>query len=53
MSGSPIVVLYENEKGCDTRVFPVVAVATSFRSQNKVLFWTDVSYVLDAINHSV
>lgn len=53
MSGSPIVVLYEDEGDDDTRVFPVVAVATSFRSQSKLLFGTDVAYVLDAINNSV
>lgn len=52
MSGSPIVVLYDDE-GENARVFPVVAVATSYRKENKLLFGTDVAYVLDAINNTV
>ena len=53
MSGSPIVVLYEEEGDSDSRVFPVVAVATTYRKSSQLLFGTDVKYVLDAIRNTV
>jgi hypothetical protein len=48
MSGSPIVVLFD-ESGDDSRVFPVVSVATKYFKSSKMVLGTDVSYVLDAI----
>ena len=52
MSGAPIVVLYNNDGSSDSRVFPVVAVATTYRSRDKVVFGTDVSYIIDAIERA-
>lgn len=49
MSGAPIVVLYNDDGSSHSKVFPVVAVATTYRVHDKVVFGTDASYVLDAI----
>ena len=51
MSGSPVVVLYEQEDG-GARTFPVVAVAIEYRNMKKVIIATDVKYVLEAINNA-
>ncbi len=48
MSGSPVVVLYEQEDG-GSRTFPVVAVAIEYRKMEKIVIATDVKYVLEAI----
>lgn len=53
MSGSPIVVLYEEEGDDGSCVFPVVAVATTYRKPSRILFGTDVSCVLDVIRRFV
>jgi hypothetical protein len=53
MSGSPIIVLFEEEDAGDARVFPVVAVATTYLKPEQILFGTDVAYVLDAIDNAV
>ena len=50
MSGSPIVVLYDEEGGDESRVFPVVAVGTRYRPRTRVLIGTDVGFVLEAID---
>jgi hypothetical protein len=50
MSGSPIMVLYDEERGSDSRVFPVVAVGTRYRPQTRELIGTDVAFVLEAIS---
>ena len=52
MSGSPIVVLYDTDNLKDFRVFPVVAVGTTYRRQKNSLIGTDVRYVLDAIGRA-
>lgn len=51
MSGSPVVVLYEQEDG-GSRMFPVVAVAIEYRKKDKVVVATDVQYVLEAIDRA-
>jgi hypothetical protein len=48
MSGSPIVVLYE-ENADQSRVFPVVAVGTRYRKAAKVLIGTDIEFAMGAI----
>jgi hypothetical protein len=48
MSGSPIVVLYEEALDA-SRVFPVVAVGTRYRRSKKVLIGTDIGFALGAI----
>lgn len=53
MSGSPIVVLYDEEGDDDPNSFPVVAVATDYRRSSNILFGTDIQCVLDAIKNSV
>lgn len=53
MSGSPIVVLYDDELDDQSRVFPVVAVGTTYRAQKQVLIGTDVGFVMDAISRAV
>ncbi|MBX3672715.1 MAG: hypothetical protein KF776_07045 [Burkholderiales bacterium] len=53
MSGSPIVVLYDREGPNDERVFPVVGVATTYRKTQRVVFGTDIGYVIDAIENAV
>jgi hypothetical protein len=52
MSGAPIIVLYSHEEDDDPRVFPVVAVATTYWEKQKVLIGTDVKYVLDGIAYA-
>lgn len=49
MSGCPIIVLYSDGEPDDARVFPVVAVGIEYRSKEKLLVGTDVSYVIEAI----
>lgn len=49
MSGSPIIVLYNDGPTDDARVFPVVAVGVEYRSKERLLVGTDVSYVIEAI----
>jgi hypothetical protein len=49
MSGAPIIVLYSHEDDDDPRIFPVVAVATTYREKEKIIIGTDVKYVLDGI----
>jgi len=51
MSGSPIVVLFD-EGGDKSRVFPVVGVATTYRKADRLVFGTDISYVIDAIQNA-
>ena len=51
MSGSPVVVLHENQ-GDQARVFPVVAVAIEYRKSARVVVATDVSFVLEAIQRA-
>lgn len=52
MSGAPIIVLYSDGPKDDARVFPVVAVGTTYRAKQKVLIGTDVRFVLEAIEHA-
>jgi hypothetical protein len=52
MSGAPIVVLYEHNGEGDSRVFPVVAVATMYRRRNRALIGTDIGFVIDAIRRA-
>jgi hypothetical protein len=49
MSGCPIIVLFSEGRPDDARVFPVVAVGVEYRSKDKLLVGTDVSYVIEAI----
>ena len=49
MSGSPIVVLYDERGENDAAVFPVVGVATRFLEPQRLLVGTDISHVIDAI----
>ena len=49
MSGSPIVVLYDERGENDAAVFPVVGVATRFLEPQRLLVGTDISQVIDAI----
>ncbi len=48
MSGAPVTVLHGDSID-ESRVFPVTAVAIEYRSKEKMLIATDVSYVIDAI----
>lgn len=51
MSGSPVFVLYDHGPDSDeSSFFQLVAVATSYRSRDRILFGTDVSFVLGAID---
>jgi hypothetical protein len=52
MSGAPIVVLYEHDASGDSRVFPVVGVATTYRKQHRMLIGTDIGFVIDAIHRA-
>lgn len=49
MSGSPIIVLYEDIDA--SRAFPVVAVATRYRKHKKLLIGTDIDVATRAIEH--
>jgi hypothetical protein len=49
MSGSPIVVLYEDTNKKQPRVFPVVAIGVRYRGSQKVLIGTDVRFAVEAI----
>lgn len=53
MSGSPIIVLYSEKAEDEGDVFPVVGVATTYRKGGNVVFGTDVSLVLEAIDHAM
>ncbi len=53
MSGSPIIVLYDETGDDDFRVFPVVGVFTSYRKLQRIAFGTDIQYVIDAIRHAI
>ena len=53
MSGSPIVVLWDYDGPNDERVFPVAGVATTYRKSDRLVFGTDISYVVDAIRNAV
>lgn len=53
MSGSPIVVLYDQIGPNDDRIFPVVGVATTHRKASRLVFGTDIAYVVDAIENAV
>jgi hypothetical protein len=48
MSGSPIVVLYE-EAPDNSAAFSVVAVGTKYRRSRKILIGTDIGFALGAI----
>lgn len=50
MSGSPILVLYDENGRDDSRVFPVVAVGTKYWKRERLLVGTDIAVVLDMIN---
>jgi hypothetical protein len=52
MSGAPIIVLYEHDGEGDSRVFPVVGVATTYRKRDRVLIGTDIGFVIDAIRRA-
>ena len=52
MSGSPIVVLFDEDGDDRSRVFPVVGVATTYRKADRLVFGTDVAYVIDAIQNA-
>jgi hypothetical protein len=52
MSGAPIIVLYEHEGEGDARVFPVVGVATTYRTRDRVLIGTDIGFVIDAMRRA-
>lgn len=52
MSGSPIVVLFDHSGPNNDRVFPVAGVATTYRESSRLVFGTDVGYVIDAIEMS-
>jgi hypothetical protein len=53
MSGSPIVVLFHDEASDESRVFPVVGVATTYRKREHVVFGTDVALVIEAMDNAV
>jgi hypothetical protein len=50
MSGSPILVLHDEEREQDSGVFPVAAVFTRYRRQTRALIGTDARFVLEAIS---
>ena len=52
MSGSPIIVLFDENDESQSRVFSVVGVATTYRKASRLVFGTDVGYVIDAIEHA-
>lgn len=47
MSGAPIIVLYESED--ESRIFPVVAIGTTYRKRSKVLIGADIRFAVGAI----
>lgn len=49
MSGAPVFELFREDGVTTAQTFPVVAVATTYRKRDTVVFATDVSFVLDAI----
>jgi hypothetical protein len=53
MSGSPIVVLCDHHGPNDDRIFPVVGLATTHRKASRLVFGTDIAYVVDAIENAV
>jgi hypothetical protein len=53
MSGSPISVLVEEEMSDDSRVFPVVAVATKYLKSNRAILATDIEVAARMINEAV
>lgn len=52
MSGSPIIVLYNEEGPDDSRVFPVVGVATTHRKRDHIVFGTDAALVFEAMDNA-
>jgi hypothetical protein len=49
MSGSPVVVLFEDTNQKQPRIFPVVAIGVRYRKSQKVLIGTDVRFAVEAI----
>jgi hypothetical protein len=52
MSGAPIVCLFDHNVDDDSRVFPVVGVATRYIRSSRLVFGTDIQFVLDAIKNA-
>jgi hypothetical protein len=49
MSGSPMVELYDDEDRNTVDYFPIVGVATDYRKKEKLMYGSDVKFVLDMI----
>jgi hypothetical protein len=53
MSGSPILMLLDEQPTVDIRSFPIVAIGTKYRKSRKALIGTDVDIAVAMINEAI
>ncbi len=49
MSGSPIIELYDTQDSDSVDFFPIVGVATDYRKKKKIIYGSEIKFVLDMI----